>query len=405
MEDLFERFFAKDYQEHQPGVAILVLINDQIVYQRCFGLANVERNERITPKTNFRLASLTKQFTARGIVLLEEQGRLSIQNTLGMLFPSSFTETCPTISKKVTIEHLLNHRSGIVDYEALCVTDQPNYQWTDEDVLQTITDQTYFEPGSEYRYSNTGYILLGLIIQRVSGQSLADFFNEHIFQPYGMKSSILPDSRKSSIDHRALGYIRRDEDGDYELCDQSATSGTGGDGGLYMSIEDYLQWYRHARSILPSTLGHVDTAKSTSYYQLGWFLADPRGQIKLHVGDSCGFTHQVFRIDENERRVLVLYLSNLGENQRRIEKFNRLIVDNFPELTPINTDLLWTMSDLTRWRRGLNERFHWSFYSHTHTHEEASINYKECTKNVITDRGEILGINRREKKKARELRR
>lgn len=348
MEDLFDRFFSKDDEEHQPGEAVLVLINDQIVYQRCFGLANVERNERITPRTNFRLASLTKQFTARAIVLLEEQGRLSIQDTLEMFFPSSFTERCPMISKKVTIEHLLNHRSGIVDYETLCVTDQPDYQWTDEDVLQTITDQTYSEPGSKYRYSNTGYILLGLIIERVSGKSLAEFFDGHIFRPSGMKSSILPDSRETSIDHRALGYIRRDEDGRYKLCDQSATSGTSGDGGLYMSSEDYLQWYRHAQPIIPSTLGHVDTENSTSYYQLGWFLADPQGQIKLHVGDSCGFTHQVFRIEDDERRVLVLYLSNLGENQRRIEKFNRLIVENIPQLNPNNTDLLWTMPDLTR---------------------------------------------------------
>ena len=339
MQDLFDRCLTEDYKEDQPGVAVLVLVNDQIAYQRCLGLANLERGERITPTTNFRLASLTKQFTARGIVLLEEQGRLSIQDTLGTIFSSSFTEKCPTISTKVTIEHLLNHRSGIFDYETHCVIDQPDYQWSDEDVLQTLTDQTYFEVGTQYRYSNTGYILLGLIIERISSQALSDFFAEHIFQPCGMKTSLLPNSDGRAIEKRAFGYISRENDGSSVLCDQSATSATRGDGGLYMSSEDYLRWYRHAQPILPS---------SPCDYHLGWFLADPRAQIRLHVGDSCGFTHQVYRIDEEERRVLVLYLSNLGENQRRIEKFNRLIVNNFDSLNPRNSELLWKMPELTR---------------------------------------------------------
>ncbi|CAF0898476.1 unnamed protein product [Adineta ricciae] len=343
---LLDNLVNEDYHSSGPGVAILIVINDQIVYQRCLGLANLDKEEQITPETNFRLASLTKQFTAYGIMLLEQQNRLSRNDALGRFFSMEFQRKCPYLSRDVKVQHLLEHSSGIRDYETYDSNDHS--QWSDFDVLNVLTDETYFIPGTHYRYSNTGYILLGLIIETVSEQSLNQYFDENIFQPFHMNASILYDFDRTVIINRALGYIEQRNEEKYDLCDQSTTSATRGDGGIYMSLTDYLQWYYHY-PILSAKPFRIDEAPlETYYYDLGWFLTDSNGKIHLHTGNSCGFTHQVFRIDDEERKVLVLYLTNLGENNQRIEKFNRLIVEKLPELNPNNTNLLWDMVGLTR---------------------------------------------------------
>jgi len=337
-----------DYHQNEPGAAILIVINDEIVYQRCFGLANLEKNEKITPETIFRLASLTKQFTAYGIILLEQQGKLSRNDTLGHFFSEKFTKKCPFISNKITIQHLLDHSSGLFDYEDNDLKDHD--QWSDYDVLEIINDKTLFDPGTQYRYSNTGYILLGLIIEIISSKSLEDFFNQNIFQLFNMKTSILYNSDQTLIKNRALGYIKQLNKPNYELSDQSSTSATRGDGGIYMSLNDYLQWYHYYHPLLSISAFPIDEriSSSTYYYNLGWFLSDSSGQIRLHIGNSCGFTHQVYRIDNEERKILVLYLTNIGNNNEKIRKFNRFIIENIPQLNPNNTNLLWEMEKLTR---------------------------------------------------------
>jgi CubicO group peptidase (beta-lactamase class C family) len=345
---LLDNLLNNDYHENEPGAAILVVINDEIVYRRCFGLANLDKNEKITPETNFRLASLTKQFTAYGIIFLEQQGKLSRNDTIGHFFSEKFQTKCPSISNKITIQHLLDHSSGLFDYEDHDLID--HNQWSDYDVLEIINDKTLFEPGTQYRYSNTGYVLLGLIIEIVSAKSLGDFFSENIFQPFNMKTSILYNSDQTFIQNRALGYIKQLNQENYELSDQSLTSATRGDGGIYMSLNDYLQWYYHYHPFLSTSAFPIDkkTSSSIYYYNLGWFLSDSSGQIRLHTGHSCGFTHQVFQIDNKQRKILVLYLTNSGNNDEKIQKFNRLLIENIPQLNPNNTNLLWEVEKLTR---------------------------------------------------------
>lgn len=349
IQNKFNEFFNHDYHENEAGIAVLIVKNDEIIYQACFGLANMETNEKITTQTNFRLASLTKQFTAYGIILLEQQGKLSRDNTIGQFFSKEFQIKCPLISKKITIQHLLDHSSGLLDYEDnILIYDN---QWSDYNVLNLINDQTLFQPGTKYRYSNTGYILLGLIIEIVSSISLQEFFNQYIFQPFNMKSTILYSSNQTFIKNRAFGYIKSLNKQQYELSDQSSTSATRGDGGIYMSLNDYFQWYRHYQPLLTTftfTINESASSSSIYYYSLGWFLNDSKGKIRLHTGNSCGFSHQVYRIDDEQRKILVLYLTNIGNNSKNIQKFNQFVIENFPELNPDNTNLLWEMERLTR---------------------------------------------------------
>ena len=340
MEKLLDEFVRNEYDSNQPGAAVLIVINDQIVYQRCFGLANLQTGEKLTAQTNFRLASLTKQFTAYGIILLEQQGQLSRTNPIGEYFSTQFRERCPFVSTHITIQHLLDHSSGLIDYEDNILHDHD--QWSDSDVLEILSDQTLFPPGSEYRYSNTGYILLGCILEKVSSKRLDEFFSQYIFQPFNMTGSVLYHSKETFISNRALGYIKNLETDTHELSDQSSTSATRGDGGIYMSLNDYLQWYRHYQPITPISPFPIDQSTSSQgFYHLGWFLSDSTGQIRLHTGNSCGFTHQVFRIDDEQGQKLVLYLTNLGNNNEKLRRFNEKI----PQLTP---NLLWEMERLTR---------------------------------------------------------
>jgi CubicO group peptidase (beta-lactamase class C family) len=177
---------------------------------------------------------------------------------------------------------------------------------------------------------------------------LEKFFDEYIFQPLNMKTSILYNSKKIFIQNRALGYIKQGDK--YEISDQSPTSATRGDGGIYMSLNDYFQWYLHYPRVFPKSAFPINEPgrSSTYFYQFGWFLPDSTGQIRLHTGNSCGFTHQVFRIDDEQRKILVLYLTNIGDNSANIQKFNQFLVDKFPLLNPQNTNLLWEMEGLTR---------------------------------------------------------
>ena len=344
---LLDEFFRKNYDQNQAGVAVLIVSNDQIVYERCFGLANLQTREKLTSKTNFRLASLTKQFTAYGILLLGEQNQLSRSDTIGRFFSEQFREKCPFVSNHITIQHLLDHSSGLMDYEENDLTDHD--QWSDADVLESISNQTLFPPGSQYRYSNTGYILLGLILENVSSKRLDQFFDQYIFQPFKMTTSILYDLNKPIIPDRALGYIKNVTTGNCELSDQSSTSATCGDGGIYMSLHDYFQWYRHSQPLPTISPFPIEQSTSSRYfYHFGWFLSDSTGEIRLHTGNSCGFTHQVFRIDDEQRKILVLYLTNLGNHGEQIRKFNQFLIENVRPLNPKNTNLLWEMERLTR---------------------------------------------------------
>ncbi|CAF2175887.1 unnamed protein product [Rotaria magnacalcarata] len=225
---LLDDLLSNDYRSMgdaiQPRVAVLVAIDDRIVYQRYIGFGNILKLEAIACNTIFRLASLSKQFIVYGIILLESQGKLNRQDTLKSFLSLEFIQRCPKISNTVRIQHLLDHSSGL-----------------DDDVLVTLKDETYFQPGSQFRYSNTGYILLELIIEVVSGQVLGDFLQKFIFEPFGMKTSIVFDLNHLQIVNRAFGYSEKEDDKHYFLYDQSPTSATRGDGGIYMSINDYFQ--------------------------------------------------------------------------------------------------------------------------------------------------------------------
>ena len=176
----------RDYTGNVPGAAVLVIHEGLPVVRRSYGMADLEHQISAAPATNYRLASITKQFTAAAILLLMEEGKLKLDDSIRKWLPS-----LPEVADPITIRELLTHTSGLIDYEDVIPADT-TAQVHDADVLHLLEsqDHLYFPAGSAYRYSDTGYSLLSLIVGRVSGQDFATFLRERIFMPLKMQNML-----------------------------------------------------------------------------------------------------------------------------------------------------------------------------------------------------------------------
>jgi CubicO group peptidase (beta-lactamase class C family) len=298
------------YQGEVPGASVLVIHSAREIVRRCYGCADLESRTTVTPATNFRLASITKQFTAAAILLLAQEGRLTLDDAVHHWLPS-------LPDRRITIRQLLAHTSGLIDYEDLIPTTW-THQLHDQDVLRLIEAQTrsYFAPGSAYRYSNGGYALLSLIVARASGASFASFLRDRIFFPLGMQGSIAYEEGISRVARRAFGYSRREEQ--WVCTDQSLTSATLGDGGIYSSSEDLAKWdaaldapgILSAESLRLAFTAATSTDDPCVRYALGWRIT---GESIWHSGETLGFRHAIVRWPKRHFTVIVLSNRNAPE--------------------------------------------------------------------------------------------
>jgi CubicO group peptidase (beta-lactamase class C family) len=286
----------RDYDGEVPGASVLVIRDGRAVVRRAYGLANVEAKTPATPATNYRLASVTKQFTAAAILALVEEGTLSLGDRARRWLPS-----LPPAVDAVTIEQLLTHTSGIIDYEDV-IPEGTAEQLLDGDVLRLLEsqDRTYFAPGSKYQYSNSGYALLALIVERASGRSFATFLRERIFLPLGMTGTFAG----SNVPNRAFGTP----------ADQSLTSAVLGDGGVYSSIDDLAKWDaalydpKYELAFTP----RAATGDGKVEYGYGWRISKHRGTRMLwHSGETRGFRNVLLRFPDT--RLTVIVLTNRNE--------------------------------------------------------------------------------------------
>lgn len=297
-----------------PGAAVLVMQNDSVLFRKAYGLAECERREPVRTTTNFRLASVTKEFTAMCIMILARRHLLSYDDTLGRYFPG-----LPSYGRAITIRQLLTHTSGIPDYEDL-IPDTQTVQVHDRDCLALVAqaDSTYFPPGTAYRYSNTGYALLALIAESVSGKRFADLLTDEIFSKVGMSNSVAFEDGISTVENRAYGYART---GDAWIrADQSVTSAVLGDGGIYSSVEDLSRWVAalyHHRLIDAGTQtiawrrGTLNDGRAIDY-GYGWHIEDLRGIAHpYHGGSTRGFRNAIQLFPD--RHLMIVILTNRDE--------------------------------------------------------------------------------------------
>ena len=295
-----------DYDGNVPGASVLVVHNGEIALRKSYGLANLEEKTAAAPDTNYRLASVTKQFTAGSILLLG----VPLEDPITKYLPG-----LPAYANAIRVKHLLTHTSGLLDYEDL-IPSGTTRQLKDTDVLELLskTNTTYFPPGTQYRYSNTGYAFLALIVERVSGQRFADFLRTHIFEPAGMKNSVAFEEAISTVSHRAYGYTH--EDGSWRRTDQSLTSAVLGDGGIYTSIDDLMHWVawldagRFDQALVPQT----KTDDPGVQYGFGWRISEHDGRRYVwHSGETIGFRNAIVRFPAEHLAVVVLTNRNKGE--------------------------------------------------------------------------------------------
>lgn len=307
---VIDSLFARFATPGMPGASVLVMRHDSVLLRESFGLADVEAKVAATPATNYRLASLTKQFTASAIVLLVRDGKLSLDAKARDFLPQ-----LPAYARDVTVRHLLTHTSGLWDYESF-VPDTQVRQVSDADALTLVStraESLYFAPGSAWRYSNTAYALLALIVERVSGARFADALRERIFIPLEMKGTYAHEEGRSVVPRRAWGYTVHGDT--VRRTDQSNTSAVLGDGGVYSSIDDLARWHT-SLSRAPLVGDSLWRATTTAYvlnngtpteYGFGWFVERYKGHARLrHHGETRGFTNAVSRFPDDGLTIVVL---------------------------------------------------------------------------------------------------
>ena len=328
----FIDYLFQEYSGNTPSASIIVIKEGEIEFVKSYGYAHIENKIPATPKTNYRIASVTKQFTAMAIMILVHQGKLSYETTLTKIFPDF-----PEYGKDITIRQLLTHRSGLVKYNRF-IQKGSTQQMLDKDVLHGLlkTDSTYFTPNTKYAYSNTGYAVLAQVIEKIAGISFADFMEKEIFLPLEMTNSTILEGDKH-IKNRAYGYIVKDTL--ITAKDQSMTSAIQGDGGVYSSILDYYKWDKalYADQLISQTeLDHAfynydENGKSNEKgYGYGWIVNYYKGtKILQHGGSSTGFGSHVIRIPSEN--ISVAIFTNRNKRGQELPNRAKAIISHFTD--------------------------------------------------------------------------
>jgi CubicO group peptidase (beta-lactamase class C family) len=295
-----------------PGCALAVMRGGEMLYRRAYGMADLERQVPLSTASVFDIASTGKQFTAFVVALLEAEGALSLDDRVRQYLPE-----LPGVADRVAIRHLIYHTSGLRDYTVLMSEagmSASNYYPAQELLALLLRqDRLEFPPGAAHRYSNSGYFLLGLAIERMTGQPLCAQIRERILQPLDMRATDFSDDFRRIVPNRALGYAPREGGG---FCTDISFCGGYGDGAVISTVEDLLRWDRNfydnrlgggpgviRRMVTPGALDHGAPLE----YAFGLRLGTHRGlRTVSHAGAWAGYGAELLRFPELEFSVVCL---------------------------------------------------------------------------------------------------
>lgn len=292
------------YSATSPGISIGIVAGGKTLFTKGYGIKDIVTKEHNSSSTNFNIASLTKQFTAMAVLQLAEQHKLSLTDNL--------TAYLPTLNKnvagKITIQQLLTHSSGLIDHYDYA--DSKNLKHAHNiDVFNAIKniDSTYFEPGSHFRYSNTAFCLLALIIEKASGMRYNDYMKEHVFKPAGMTHTAVWNEHET-VYSPTTGYTLDSATNSFRKsqAEEHIFFSTEGDGGIYTSVEDYIKWFKALQGGKVFSNAIVSQARKMEFeidktkrlgYGFGWFVDAGTQPVKVyHSGDNSGFRTFSFTI-------------------------------------------------------------------------------------------------------------
>ena len=308
-----DKLFAQWNKPDSPGCALGIYKDGQIVYKRGYGIANLNDDVPITPATVFHVASMSKQFTAASILLLAQQGKLSLDDDVHKYIPE-----LPNFGEPITLRHLLHHTSGIRDQWSLLGLAGWRYSQdliTDDDVMSVLVRQQAlnFKPGDKYMYSNSGFTLLAIIVKRVSGMSFREFTTANIFQPLGMTHTHFRDDHEEVIKHDALGYEQDGKDKPFRM--DLTNFDTAGATSLHTTVEDLQLWdenFYHPRVGGPALIqqmlerGKLNSGEQQDYAS-GLVIGTYKGlPIVDHAGADAGYRSDMIRFPEQHFSVAIL---------------------------------------------------------------------------------------------------
>jgi CubicO group peptidase (beta-lactamase class C family) len=305
------------YERGQYNGSILVSVNGRVIYRNGFGESNFDTHKKFTPATISCLASVSKQFTAMTIMMLREQNQIKYDDPL-----SKYVPELSKYANGVTIRNLLTHTSGIPDVGDLGI-DHPGL--TNNEVLQALVKQEslVFKPGTKYQYSNTGYVLLSIIVERITKKSFKDYLTEKILVPLKMNNTFLYDGSEIRSGDVASGYNPFGLKDDYNSFET-------GDGGMFSTVDDLLKWDQALYSEKLVKQSTLDTAftpakvtEGTTTYGFGWNITVTAGNKTVwHTGNTAGYRAFIERVLKN--KIAIMMLTNKG-NSKRMEISNAIL--------------------------------------------------------------------------------
>ncbi|HCD9235566.1 TPA: beta-lactamase family protein [Elizabethkingia anophelis] len=350
-EKKLDSLFTSLYAAKEFNGNVLVAEKGKVIYEKSFGLANEKTKQKLDKNTVYELASVSKQFTAMGIVQLEKEGKLSYNDPLTKYFPEL------SFYKPITIDNLLHHTSGLPDYMSLFDKNWDKKKFaTNKDIVEMLAKykpELLFVPGDKYEYSNTGYALLGLIIEKVSKQSYGDYLNKKIFKPLGMANTRVYRSRykPEKISNYALGYVV-DSLGNKKLLDDLGKEyytyyldGIVGDGMVNSTTGDLLKWDRALygdklvnqkdKDLIFSSI--VTKDNKDTRYGYGWAIDTkyPFGKIANHSGGWAGYITFIERDLDYDKTIIILQNNDSEAASSPVKQLRNILYD----IKPIKVDL------------------------------------------------------------------
>ena len=314
-EATIDAIFNQAYPADSPGATVLIAKDNQILYRKAFGMANLELNVPMKPENVLRLASITKQFTSTAVLILVEQGKLSLQDPLSKYIPD-FPR-----GHEITLHHLLNHTSGIKSY-----TNLPEFRTkmrldlTPEEIIGIFKNLPLeFDPNEQYEYSNSGYVLLGYLIEKVSGMPYSDFIQKAIFDPLGMKNSYYADAYQM-VPNRANGY--QWYEGSYENPEYLSPTMVYAAGSLMSTVDDMFLWNKAIQNNLlvsekskqMAFTNYKLTNGTPTNYGYGWAINEIADATTIeHTGGINGFTTSGIGVPSSN--IYSIVLTNLDDGK------------------------------------------------------------------------------------------
>lgn len=347
----YEQYLSEASNRGQFNGVALVYDKGKVVYEGAFGLRSIEPLDSLTVNSQFRLASVSKQFTAMAIMILNEQGKLRYDQDIREFIPEMPYEG-------ITIRHLLHHTSGLPDYVRMMdetwktnlkYDDPARYISGNEDVVQLLAEKKAplaFKPGDRWEYSNTGYDLLGTIVARASGMSFAEFAQQHIFQPAGMAHSVMYDfipGPDPAMPDRAYGFQLGWDRRTMTAADDHYLNKAMGEDGVYSTVGDLLKWHRvlyTEKLVSKATLAEAFTPVvladgSTKDYGFGWFIEDG-GNVVKHSGGWLAFTTYIQRDIKDDKCLIVLTNNSSTQFWGIVQGLTDLLYGRAAELPPLS---------------------------------------------------------------------